>query len=149
MTGPRAPGSRFERPLRIRFGDCDPSGIVFFPQYFVMFGGLVEEWVTEALGIPYADLLGRRRTGLPTVSLQTEFRAISRMGDEVLLGLRVERVGSRSFTLALDCRCGGEERVCVRQVIVTTSLDTHRAVVIPGDLHAAIERFSCAPLSSP
>ena len=31
------------RERRIRFSDCDPAGIVFYPQYFVMFNGLVEE----------------------------------------------------------------------------------------------------------
>jgi len=30
----------------------------------------------------------------------------------------------------------------VRQVIVTTSLDTHRSIPIPADLRAAIERFA-------
>jgi len=131
----------FERPLRIRFAHCDPAGIVFFPQYLVMVNNLVEDWVTEALGVPYAELLGRRRTGMPTVSLQCEFSAISRMGDEVRLGLRVERLGGKSLTLQIGCRCGDEQRMAVRQVLVFTSLDTHRAIDIPADLRAAIERF--------
>jgi len=133
--------SRFERQQRIRFGHCDPAGIVFFPQYFVLFNGLVEDWVTDGLGISYADLLGPRRVGLPTVALQTEFRAISRMGDEVTLGLSVERIGRRSLTLALDCRAGGELRVAARQTLVSTDLDSHRAIALPPDLLAAIEQF--------
>ncbi|NRF70612.1 acyl-CoA thioesterase [Aquincola sp. S2] len=137
---------RFERAQRIRFSHCDPAGIVFFPSYFVLFNGLVEDWVSDALGIPYAALIGERRIGLPTVSLQTGFRAISRMGDAVRLGLEVERLGLRSFTLALDC-CGadGAQRVQAQQVIVTTDLDSHRAVEIPEDLRAAIERFRQRP----
>jgi 4-hydroxybenzoyl-CoA thioesterase len=149
-NGPAKPAPRrplvrsshpFERPLRIRFAHCDPAGIVFFPQYLVMINNLVEDWVTEALGVPYAELLGRRRTGMPTVSLQCEFTAISRMGDDVLLGLTVERLGQRSITLQLGCRQGDEQRLRVRQVLVFTSLDTHRAVDVPDDLRAAITRF--------
>jgi 4-hydroxybenzoyl-CoA thioesterase len=132
----------FERPLRIRFAHCDPAGIVFFPQYLVMINNLVEDWVSDALGVPYAELLGRRRTGMPTVSLQCEFTAISRMGDDVLLGLTVERLGTRSITLQIGCRCGDEQRFRMQQVLVFTSLDTHRAVDIPADLRAAIERFT-------
>jgi 4-hydroxybenzoyl-CoA thioesterase len=128
----------FERPLRIRFAHCDPAGIVFFPQYLVMINNLVEDWVGDSLGVPYAELLGRRRTGLPTVSLQCDFSAISRMGDDVTMGLSVERLGQRSITLQLGCRCGDEERMRVRQVLVCTSLDSHRAVDIPADLRAAI-----------
>ena len=132
----------FERPLRIRFAHCDPAGIVFFPQYLVMINNLVEDWVTDALGVPYADLLGRRRTGMPTVSLHCEFTAISRMGDDVMLGLTVERLGSKSLTLQIGCRCGDEQRMVIRQVLVFTSLDTHRAIDIPIDLRSAIERFT-------
>jgi len=131
----------FERQLRIRFAQCDPAGIVFFPQYLVMINNLVEDWVTECLGVPYAELLGRRRTGMPTVSLQCEFTAISRMGEDVKLGLSVERLGGKSLTLQLGCRHGDEQRMSVRQVLVFTSLDTHRAVDVPADLRAAIDAF--------
>jgi 4-hydroxybenzoyl-CoA thioesterase len=133
--------ARFERRERIRFGACDPAGIVFYPQYFVLFNALVEDWVSDVLGIPYAELIGARRTGLPTVSLHTDFRAVSRLGDEVTFGLAVERLGTRSFTLALAAHAGPELRVRTRQVIVCTSLATHRAVMLPADLRAAIERF--------
>jgi 4-hydroxybenzoyl-CoA thioesterase len=132
----------FEQPLRIRFAHCDPAGIVFFPQYLVMVNNLVEDWVTDALGIRYADLLAKRRTGLPTVSLHCEFTAISRMGDEVMMGLSVERLGQKSITLQLGCRCDDEQRMSMRQVLVCTSLETHRAVDIPADLREAIENFS-------
>lgn len=138
---------RFERPLRIRFAHCDPAGIVFFPQYLVMFNGLVEDWITEGLGIPYAGLLGPRRMGLPIVDLKCAFSAISRMGDEVVLGLQVERVGRSSLALVLDVTGpgadGGRElRVRSQQTLVCTSLDTHRPVPLPDDLRAALAAYS-------
>jgi 4-hydroxybenzoyl-CoA thioesterase len=45
-----AASTEFRRPRLIRFSDCDPAGIVFYPQYFVMLNGLVEDWVNEGLG---------------------------------------------------------------------------------------------------
>jgi 4-hydroxybenzoyl-CoA thioesterase len=135
------PPNNFERPFLIRFAHCDPAGIVFFPQYFIMFNNFVEDWVSDGLGIPYAQLISERRIGLPTVSLQTDFRAISRMGDVVTLGLQVKKLGTRSITLALQCRQGDELRVQAEQVLVSTSLDTHRAIELPADLRAGIERF--------
>ena len=135
------PRQAFERPLRIRFAHCDPAGIVFFPQYLVMVNNLVEDWVSDALGVPYAELIGRRRTGLPTVSLNCEFTAISRMGEDVTMGLSVEHIGSKSITLQHGCRRGDELRMRVRQVLVFTSLDTHRAIDMPADLRGAIEAF--------
>ncbi|RZI69928.1 MAG: acyl-CoA thioesterase [Variovorax sp.] len=142
MSGDASPAP-FARERLIRFSDCDPAGIVFYPQYFVMFNGLVEDWVEEGLGVGYRRLIVDRRIGLPTVRLAAEFRAISRMGDRVQLALSVLRLGGRSLTL--DLRCigrtaeGGEElRMRVEQVLVTTSLDTHRSIEVPEDLRRAI-----------
>ncbi len=136
----RAPAV-FERLQRIPFAHCDPAGIVFYPKYFELFNGLVEDWITDELCIPYAELIGARRVGLPMVRLETDFKAVSRIGDLVTLALSVQKVGGSSLTLRLVCRSGDEDRVSARQVIVTTDLRTHRATRIPQDLRSAIERF--------
>ena len=131
----------FRRERQIRFSDCDPAGIVFYPQYFVMLNGLVEDWVDDALGIGYRHLVIERRIGLPTVRLEADFRAVSHMGDRVVLALAVERLGGRSITLKLRCAgAEGDTRMELRQVLVTTSLATHRAIDIPPDMRAAITR---------
>jgi 4-hydroxybenzoyl-CoA thioesterase len=133
----------FRRERQIRFSDCDPAGIVFYPQYFVMLNGLVEDWVDDALDIGYRQLVIERRIGLPTVRLEADFRAVSHMGDRIVLALAVERLGGRSITLKLRCAgAEGENRMELRQVLVTTSLATHRAIDIPPDLRAAITRHS-------
>ncbi|WP_423455812.1 acyl-CoA thioesterase [Ottowia sp. VDI28] len=136
----------FSRERLIRFSDCDPAGIVFYPQYFVMFNGLVEDWVDDGLSVGFHKLIMDRRIGLPTVRLEADFRAVSRMGDKVLLQLRVERLGTRSITL--DSRCvaaaDGEVRMQMRQVLVTTSLQSHQAVEVPADIRDAIARLHSA-----
>lgn len=133
--------SAFVTERLIRFSDCDPAGIVFYPQYFVMFNGVVEDWVDGPLGIGYRALLLDRRVGLPTVHLEADFRAVSRLGDRVRLTLKVERLGQRSLTLRLACLGEGDElRMEMRQVIVTTSLLSHEAIDIPDDLRSAIRR---------
>jgi 4-hydroxybenzoyl-CoA thioesterase len=134
----------FARERVIRFSDCDPAGIVFFPRYFTMFNGLVEDWVDDALGIGYQPLVIGRRIGLPTVHMEVDFVAISYMGDRVALRLAVEKIGTKSLTLALRCDGAGGNRVSLRQVLVTTSLESHRAVELPADLRAAVERFKAS-----
>jgi 4-hydroxybenzoyl-CoA thioesterase len=142
----------FEREQLIRFSHCDPAGIVFFPQYFVMFNGLVEDWFDDGLGLGYANVVVKRRVGLPTVALKCDFQLPSRMGERVRLRLGVERLGRSSITLALECRSGDEVRVRLQQVLVTTALDSGRPIAIPDDVRAAIERFekeadAAAPLA--
>jgi len=129
----------FERVARIRFGHCDPAGIVYFPQYLVLFNGLVEDWFTDGLGVSYANMLGPRRIGLPIVKLHCEFSAISRMGDDVQVKLKLDRLGGKSLSLSLDCWAGDEQRVRSQQVLVFTDLNTHRAIAVPQDVRQAIE----------
>jgi 4-hydroxybenzoyl-CoA thioesterase len=131
----------FHQSRVIRFSDCDPAGMVFFPQYFVMLNAVVEDWFTQALGVNYAHLLGQRRIGLPTVALQSEFRAPSRMGDAVAFQLQLERMGSRSLTLRVDCL---QDAICcvqIRQVLVSTSLAHDGAIEIPQDVREGVARW--------
>lgn len=136
----------FTRPHRIRFSECDPAGIVFYPQYFVMFNDLLEQWVDALLPTGFAGYIGEQRFGLPTVHLEANFTAISRMGDDVILHLEVIHIGARSLKLALTCTSReGEQRMQVTQTLVTTSLDTHRAIDIPAALLAALQASGETP----
>jgi 4-hydroxybenzoyl-CoA thioesterase len=141
-------GGWFERSIRIRFGHCDPAGIVFYPQYLVLLNGLVEDWVDQALGISYAGLVAQRRIGLPTVRLECDFRAVSRMGEDLVFGLAVERLGRRSITLAISVTGGDGLRLAARVVLVTTDLGSHQAIVLPADLRAAVEAFGARSQSA-
>jgi 4-hydroxybenzoyl-CoA thioesterase len=128
----------FETARTVRFADCDPAGIVFFPQYMVMLNTLVEEWFDEALRIPYAQLIGERRLGLPTVRLEVDFTAISRHGERLVQRLAVARAGRSSLELQHEFLGGGELRLRARQVLVCTSLQTHRPQPLPDDLRSAL-----------
>jgi 4-hydroxybenzoyl-CoA thioesterase len=131
----------FERRLRVPFSACDPAGIMFFPQVFLLFQDQVDHWVSDGLGISYAALLGPRRVGLPSVRWECDFRAVSRMGDEIVVALSVERLGEKSLTLRFTVRGDDALRVEARQVLVCTNLDTHRSMPFPDDLRTAIARF--------
>ncbi|MBB3257691.1 4-hydroxybenzoyl-CoA thioesterase [Paraburkholderia bannensis] len=129
----------FSRPHKIHFSECDPAGIVFYPQYFVLFNDLIESWIDTLMPEGYHGILGARRVGMPTVHLDVDFKAVSKMGDAVTLALYVQRVGQASLTLAWACTgADGVLRMSATQTIVTTSLDTHKAIAIPEDLREAI-----------
>lgn len=134
----------FEREVPIRFSHCDPAGIVYFPQYLILFNQHVEDWFNDCLGISYTGFVSERRFGLPIVKLDCEFKAPSKMGDKVVLGLQVAKIGNSSLVLDMSCRSGAEMRVTAKKVLVTTSLETHKPVAIPADLRESIERFSAS-----
>ncbi|WP_433695823.1 acyl-CoA thioesterase [Paraburkholderia phenoliruptrix] len=135
----------FERPIRIRFSHCDPAGIVFFPQYLVMTNALVEDWFNEGLQIDYAQMIGRRRIGLPIVKLDCEFSRPSQMGEMIMLTLAVTAIGRRSIGLEIVGHCNGETRFRAKQVLVTTSLESSRSIDIPTDIATALAMFAPQP----
>lgn len=130
----------FERQELVRFGHCDPAGIVFYPRYFEMLNALIEDWHTQGLGVDYAQLLGPRRVGLPTVRLDTEFQRISRMGDVLRQTIAIEKLGRSSLALRVVFEGRDGPRVRFAQVLVCTSLETHKSQPFPDDLRAALER---------
>jgi 4-hydroxybenzoyl-CoA thioesterase len=141
---------RFEHAQTVRFVHCDPAGIVYFPQYLAMVTSLVEEWFDRGLRIPYADLVTRRRVGLPTVRLQVDFTAVSRLGDVLTQSLAVTHLGHSSLHLHTEfhgvpagapAAAERELRMRCRQVIVCTSLDDHRPRPLPDDIRAALPPY--------
>ncbi|MCB1900872.1 acyl-CoA thioesterase [Cognatazoarcus halotolerans] len=124
----------------VRFGDCDPAGIVFFPNYFRMLNSVVEDW-WAALGTPWTSLVSVRRIGTPTVRLDSEFVQPSYFGETLRFHLSVVSLGGSSLTLEHVAIGGDSARMRVRQVMVATSLDTHRSIPWPEDVREAITRF--------
>jgi len=134
-------GEVFEVSETVRFAHCDPAGIVFFPQYLVMLNNLHERWFGEALGVPYSEYIVERRLGLPTVRLECDFTAISKLGDVLRQRLTVTKLGRTSLEVAVEYDCAGELRARFRHVLVCTSLATHKSYPLPDDLRAGMQRF--------
>ena len=131
----------FQSEKLIRFHHCDPAGIVFYPQYFILFHELLEDWFNRGLGLNYADLISKERRGLPTAHIDCDFRIPSKIGDTVQMQLSVKRVGNSSITLAVSVRAGAEIRVTANQVLVLISLEDGSVLSVPPDLRARFERF--------
>jgi 4-hydroxybenzoyl-CoA thioesterase len=91
----------YTRPIRVEFNHCDPAGIVFYPRYFEMANSVCENFFREEVGVSYAQMM-EARTGVPTVRLEADFKAPSRLGDVLDWVLVVERLGGSSVTFRLE-----------------------------------------------
>ena len=56
----------FSVEVPIRFSNCDPAGIVYFPEFFDLINSLVEDWFTIGMDTSSADLMMRQHIGTPT-----------------------------------------------------------------------------------
>jgi len=106
------------RTLRIEWGQCDPAGIVFYPQYLIIFDTSTG-WLFERTGLTPSAM--RRKygiVGMPIVEVGAKFILPCRFDDEIDAESEVSEWGRSSFTvrhrilkagaLALD---GFEKRV--------------------------------------
>ena len=127
----------FSFARELRFGDCDPSGIAYFPSYLNILNGAVEEFWT-AIGFPWQELITVRKIGTPTVHLSCDFSRPSRFGDRLTFALRIGKVGGAS--LHLEHVISGAEgiRWRARQILAATSLVDHHAIPWPDDVRAAL-----------
>ena len=135
------PKGAFTRTVPIRFSHCDPAGIVYFPHYFDMFNGLIEDWYTEQLGVEYAKLILDDRHGFPFVHIETDFKIPSRMGEQLDLTLLLERIGRSSLSVIIIGHLAGIERLRARLTTAMTSLETQRSIELPKDLRDRFEVY--------
>ena len=129
----------FSTRITVRFGDCDPAGLVYYPAIFHYFHAAMEEFFAARCGTTYARLMRERRIGFPTVNAQTEFLAPMVYGDEIEIEVSVSRVGTSSAAFEYAARRASDRSLRARstQVQVAMDLDTHRAVPVPEDLRRA------------
>jgi 4-hydroxybenzoyl-CoA thioesterase len=139
-------GNTFYSDRLVRFSHCDPAGIVFYPQYFIMFNGLIEDWFNLGLGLNYATYITEHRLGFPIVSLNCQFESPSKIGEVITFALRLEQLGRSSLKLAVECACKGQLRLRADKVLVAMDLDRGRAVPLPEDLRNLLEGFQAGRL---
>ena len=126
----------YTRDIRIEFNHCDPAGIVFFPRYLEMLNSMAENFFRDRLDYPFEAITLRDGFGVPTVRLETDFRAPSRLGDLVRFTLVVAAVGRSSLDLHHSARLGDELRLEARQRLVW--INNGRAAPWPERLRAAL-----------
>ena len=100
--------------VHVEFGDCDPAGIVWFPNFFRWIDAASRHFFV-ACGVPHwtetAKTLGV--IGTPLVNTQTRFVASASYGDTLDIATRVSEWRTKSFvqaytvtrgdTLILEC----------------------------------------------
>jgi len=135
------PHEVFRTQILVRFRDCDPAGMVFYPRYLEMFNNLVEDFFRDGLDLSFEDLIARG-WGIPTVHLNVDFFQPSRLGETLDASLVVTRLGQSSIYLEVVIKGpSGVNRVRGKVVLVLTDLAANRAQLIPDDLRAKLGRY--------
>lgn len=130
----------FFHPLRVRWAELDPQGIVFNPNYFMYFDTAVGEYM-RAIGYGYPEGLSAAGCDLFAVHASASFRASARYDDDLAIGTRVARIGRTSLTVELAAYRAEDLLVMGTLVYVTASLAERRPVPVPPCFIDAIVGF--------
>jgi acyl-CoA thioester hydrolase len=129
-------GRRHTHRIRVRYGECDPQGVVFNAHYFAYFDiALTELWREVAGG--YAAMM-ERGVDLQVVEATARYKAPARFDDEIDVAIEVSRLGTTSMVTDLAITRDGTLLVEGELAHVFVDARTLMKIPIPDDLRAAL-----------
>lgn len=119
---------------KVRYSDTDAQGIVFNGNYATYFDDTLTD-LFDLVGYPWGEVevvLGR---------MEIDYRSPARLGETLVTGARVDRIGNTSMTIHLLTweETSGRPVAEGKQVQVVVSGKDFRPIPVPADLVAAIE----------
>jgi acyl-CoA thioester hydrolase len=133
-------GRRVVEELRVRYGECDPQGIVFNANYLSYFDVAFTELWRAALG-SWQDMVER---GVDAVVAEAnlQFRSPARFDDVLELQAEVTRLGRTSITTEIDVVRDGELLVAGRLRHVIVDAATWKKTEVPDWVRAGLEPYA-------
>lgn len=126
---------------KVRFSDSDAQGIVFNGNYLTYFDDTITDFF-DALGIPWDEFTSR---GFEMVlgRVEVDFRSPARIGETLVTGARVARIGTTSviFELRTWELESGRTVVEGREVQVVVDAESFEKTAVPGFFVEAVERL--------
>lgn len=138
-----------EQPLvirrRVKWGDCDPAGVVYTPVF--------SEYVISAAELFYGALFGsspqhakhEQGFGTPSRALAFDFRLSLRPDDDFEITVQVAAIHSRSYVLEVTGRTLGGAVIFVATLTpVCVARDERRSIEIPPAFREALLNYQAA-----
>ena len=144
---------KFTIEERVRWGDVDAAGIIFYGSY-IRFFEIAETELFRAVGLPYGKVFEELNIWLPRVHLECDFHRAAQMDDLLEVSVYVARIGKSSLRLNFEVRKKTEageieEKLMATAhfVLVSTDRENLKPIPVPGELRRALEPY--AEMSEP
>lgn len=128
---------------RVRWGDVDAAGIIFYGAY-IRFFEFAETELFRAVDLPYSVMFDELDVWLPRVHLECDFHHAARLDDLLEVSVYVGRFGNKSMRLDFEVRRKGDELIIADAHFVLTSVrrDTFETVPIPKELRNRLAPYT-------
>jgi acyl-CoA thioester hydrolase len=127
---------------RIRFGECDPQGIVFNANYVGYFDHAFTELWREAFG-SYGAMV-QRGIDMVVAEINLTFSGSARFDDLVTIEITIETLGTTSMSSWLELRHDGESLVQCRIRHVFVAAEDLAKTPIPDWVRAGLTPYLAA-----
>ncbi|VVD78881.1 thioesterase [Pandoraea aquatica] len=137
---------------RVKWGDCDPAGVVYtvtFSEYVISIAELFYGSLFD--GTPQA-VKNHHGFGTPTRALDFDFRRSLWPDDVFDVTVDVTDIRTRTFTLTMTaCKEDGDIAFVARLTPICIQRGVRESIEMPDVLRAALDQYRtrCATLSTP
>ncbi|MBU6284373.1 MAG: acyl-CoA thioesterase [Betaproteobacteria bacterium] len=132
---------RFLHPMRVRWAEADMQGVVFNANYLLFFDVASTEYYRQVSG-GNRDLLKSVFDRLYVVKSTIEYLQPAHFDDELLVGVKTERIGRSSMTVNFGIFREGQHLIRGENVYVYA--EDGRSMALPEDFKARIETMERA-----
>ena len=135
-------GSVHHTEVRVRFGDTDPYGIVYFVSYFRYCHRAIEEFL-RACGLPPEETFKNvsEGFGLPIVEARGRFRRPSRYGDLLRIETRIQEMRGKAVVFRFEFYPETGRELLAEGTATLVAIDrTWRARELPERINEALSQ---------
>lgn len=143
--------NKFTIEERVRWGDVDAAGIIFYGSY-IRFFEIAETELFRAIGLPYGKIFEELNIWLPRVHLECDFHRAAQMDDLLEVSVYVARIGKSSLRLNFEVRKRNEageieeKRMATAHfVLVSTDRENLKPLPVPDLLRRGLEPYLSVP----
>ena len=139
--------NKFTIEERVRWGDVDAAGIIFYGSY-IRFFEIGETELFRTVGLPYGKVFDELNIWLPRVHLECDFHRAAQMDDLLQVSVYVGRIGRTSLRLNFEVRKKNEAgeieqdlMATAHFVLVSTDRQKLKPLPVPDELRNALQPY--------
>jgi acyl-CoA thioester hydrolase len=133
-------GDSYVHGLRVRYGECDPQGIVFNANYLLYLDTAFTELWRAAIG-PWQQM-AEHGVDCVVAEANQRFRAPARFDDVIAIRMLVTAIGTTSLTTQFDIVRDGELLVEAWLRHVCVDRETWGKTELPDFIREGLRRFA-------
>ncbi len=131
----------FSSEYRIKFGQCDPGGIMYFAELFNMAHWIYEDFLQESL--PDINYFEHETLAIPLIHAEADYFKPLKLHQKVVLKMEVAEIKTTSFTLITNFSDNSDsEAAKVKTVHVCVNKENFEKTKIPDELRALLTKNS-------